>query len=77
MSFECYHCLPRAAWKSYKFTSPIYKTPIVESIEIRWLKESAKSVSKQIIENQGALESSWIILVRIKDVLTEVLGSLE
>ena len=29
MSFRCYHRLPRAAWHSYKFTSPVYKTSIV------------------------------------------------
>ena len=34
------------------------------SAEIRWLKDSAESVSKQIIEKQGALESSGLILVR-------------
>ena len=29
MSFGCYHRLPRAARQSYKFTSPVYKTPTV------------------------------------------------
>ena len=29
MSIQCYHRLPRAARQSYKFTSPVYKTPIV------------------------------------------------
>ena len=47
------------------------------SDKIRWLKDSAKSVSKQIIEKQGAPESSGLTLVREKDVLTEVLGSSE
>jgi hypothetical protein len=47
------------------------------SAEIRWLKDSAESVSKQIIEKQGALESSGLTLVRKKDVLIEVLGSPE
>ena len=45
------------------------------SAEIRWLKDSAESVSKLILEKQGALESSGLTLVREKDVLTEVLGS--
>ena len=47
------------------------------SAEIRWLKDSAESVSKLILEKQGALESSGLSLVWDKDVLTEVLGSLE
>ena len=47
------------------------------SAKIRWLKDSAESVSKKIIENQGALESSGLTLVWEKDVLTEVLGSPE
>ena len=47
------------------------------SAEIRWLKGLAESVSKQIIEKQGALESLGLTLVREKDVLTEVLGSPE
>ena len=29
MSFGCYHRLPRATQQSYKFTSPVYKTPKV------------------------------------------------
>jgi hypothetical protein len=29
MSFGFYHRLPRAVRQSYKFTSPVYKTPIV------------------------------------------------
>ena len=47
------------------------------SAEIRWLKDSAESVSKLILEKQGALESSGLSLVREKDVLIEVLGSPE
>jgi len=47
------------------------------SAEIRWLKDLAKSVSKLILEKQGALESSGLSLVREKDVLIEVLGSPE
>jgi hypothetical protein len=47
------------------------------STEIRWLKDSVESVSKQIIEKQGALESSRLTLVREKGVLTKVLGSPE
>ena len=46
-----------------------------KGVEIHWLKDSAESVSKQILEKQGALESSGLTLVREKDVLTEVLGS--
>ena len=34
------------------------------SAGIHWLKDLAESVSKQIIEKQGALESSGLILVR-------------
>jgi len=45
-----------------------------KGVEIHWLKDSAESVSKQILEKQGALESSGLTLVREKDVLTEVLG---
>ena len=45
------------------------------SVEIHWLKDSAESISKQILEKQGALESSGLTLVRENDVLTEVLGS--
>ena len=47
------------------------------SAEICWLKDSTESVSKLILEKQGALESSGLCLVWDKDVLTEVLGSLE
>ena len=39
------------------------------------MKDSAESVSKQIIEKKGAHEYSRLTLVREKDVLTEVLGS--
>ena len=45
------------------------------SAKIRWLKDSAESVSKLILEKQGALKSSGLSLVREKDVLIEVLGS--
>ena len=41
------------------------------------MKDSAESVSKLILEKQGALESSGLTLVREKDVLIEVLGSPE
>ena len=41
------------------------------------MKDSSESVSKLILEKQGALESSRLCLVREKDVLTEVLGSPE
>ena len=44
------------------------------SAGIHWLKDSTESVSKLILEKQGALESSRLCLVREKDVLTEVLG---
>jgi hypothetical protein len=49
------------------------------SVEIHWLKESAESVSQQIIEKQTDLESSGLTdtLVREKDVLTQVLGQPE
>ena len=47
------------------------------SAEICWLEDSAESVSKQIMEKQGALETSWLTLVREKDVLTKVLDSPE
>ena len=47
------------------------------SAEIRWLKDLAESVSKLILEKQGALEFSGLSLVREKDVLTEVLDNLE
>jgi hypothetical protein len=47
------------------------------SAEILWLKDSAESVSKQIIEKQGALKSLGLTLFREKDVLIEVLGSPE
>ena len=47
------------------------------SAEIRWLKDSAESVSKLILEKQGACESLGISLVWEKDVLIEVLGSPE
>ena len=56
------------------------RSPLVRSegsAEIHWLKDSAKSVSKQILEKEGALESSGLSLVREKDVLTEVLDSPE
>ena len=38
MSFGCYHRLPGAARQSYKFTSPVYKTPIRSKCEF-WLKK--------------------------------------
>ena len=41
------------------------------------MKDLAESVSKLILEKQEALESLGLYLVREKDVLTEVLGSLE
>jgi hypothetical protein len=33
MSIGCYHCLPRAARQSYKFTSLVYKTLIAVFVE--------------------------------------------
>ena len=47
------------------------------SAEIRWLKDSTESVSKLILEKQGALESLELSLVRENDVLIEVLGNPE
>ena len=41
------------------------------------MKDLAKSVSKLILEKQGALESSGLSLVREKDVLTTVLDNPE
>ena len=48
-----------------------------KEVLIHWLKDLAESVSKLILEKQGALESSGLSLVREKDVLTEVMGSPE